>query len=261
MLQTRHSRWTAATGLICAVIMIAAWFLMIGPRRSEAADLRSQREQAESMNDGLQLQIAKLKAQFADLPARQAELAAIRTQLPQQAELPKMIRDIDKLGKSAGVELTTITPSAPVQVDIAEPGASPAGVNDSAAGGSTAGGATSGGQGANTLYAIPTSIVVTGNYFHTAQFIRLVQTSTPRAFLVTGVTVERVTDAAAGVDGDVSLTLAGQFYVLLDGNAQLAQAQVPAGTTTAPSPGATPSPTTSPSPGATPSPTTSPSSN
>jgi hypothetical protein len=58
----------------------------------------------------------------------------------------------------------------------------------------------------------------------------------------------------------VTLTLAGQIYVLLDGDAQLSQVQVPAGTTS-PSPGATPSPTASPSPGATPSPTTSPSSN
>src|SRR4051794_466247 len=103
MLSTRNSRWTAATGLICVVIMVAAWFLLIGPRRADAADLRSQREQAASTNDALQLQIAKLKAQFADLPARQAELAAIRTQLPEQADLPKLIRDIDSLGKSAGV--------------------------------------------------------------------------------------------------------------------------------------------------------------
>lgn len=237
MLQTRNSRWTAATGLVCVLILVAAWFLLVGPRRADASDLRDQRAQAAQANDALQLQIAQLKAQFADLPARQAELAAIRTQLPSKAELPTLIRDLDEMAKKAGVRLTGITPQPAVAVD--------------AAGG---GGAAAG---SSTLFAVPTTIVATGDYFAAAQFLRQVQTEMQRAFLVTNLTVERSSDQASA-NGAVDLTLAGQIYVLLDspaaaqsaaaavqGAAQGATGTTGAATSGTESPAATPTPTSS----------------
>jgi type IV pilus assembly protein PilO len=193
MLKTRNSRWTAATGLVCALVLVAAWFLLVGPRRADAADLRDQRAQAAQQNDALQLQIAQLKAQFADLPARQAELAAIRTQLPSKADLPTLIRDLDDMAKKAGMRLTGITPQAPVAVP---PAGAPA-------------------AGASTLCAVPTTIVACGDDFAAGQYLRLVQTEMQRAFLVTNLTVDRSSDQKS-TNGTVDLTLAGQIYVLLD---------------------------------------------
>lgn len=222
MLQTRNSRWTALTALLCALLVVAAWFLLIGPRRSEAADLEAQREQAAQQNDALQLQIAKLKAQYADLPARQAELAAIRTQLPTTADLPLLIRDINRLTEQAGVGLTSITPSTPTEIQLG--GSSAASSSTDTADDATGAGSSSAGSSVSgALYAIPVTFVTSGDYFATAQFVRLVQTSMNRAFLVTGVDVATADDEAAA--GDVQLTLAGQIYVLLDADAQAALAQ------------------------------------
>ena len=274
MLQTRNSRWTAATVLVCVLILVAAWFLLVDPRRADAADLREQRAQAAQQNDALQLQIAQLKAQFADLPARQAELAAIRTQLPSKADLPALIRNLDELAKKAGVTLTSITPQPATPVAVSAAAAAGASAGGASAGGTSAGGAASGARAAATgssLFAVPTTIAVSGDYFASAQFLRLVQTEMPRAFLVTNLTVERSTQTPDS-DGAVNLTVAGQIYVLLDSaaSAQVAVGAVQGavqGTTGATGgTGATgsatptsPSPTagTSPSPAATPTPTTS----
>lgn len=255
MLQSRNSRWTAATVLVCVLILVAAWFLLVDPRRADAADLRDQRAQAAQQNDALQLQIAQLKAQFADLPARQAELAAIRTQLPSKAELPVLIRNLDDLAKRAGVRLTGITPQPPTPVLSEGSGGKSASARSSA-----------------SLFAIPTTIAATGDYFASAQFLRLVQTEMPRAFLVTNLTVDR-SNEQADANGTVNLTVAGQIYVLLD---SATAADAAAGAVQGAAQGATgstgatgsatptsPSPTagTSPSPAATPTPTTSASSN
>ena len=42
MLATRTARWTALTVLTSLLLVVAFWFLLIGPRRAEAAEVAEQ---------------------------------------------------------------------------------------------------------------------------------------------------------------------------------------------------------------------------
>ena len=90
-------RWLAL------LLVIAAWFLLIAPERSNAADLRDQVSAQEASNEQIALKTKQLEAQFASLPARQAQLAEIKQQMPDNPALPSLIRDLSSNATSAGV--------------------------------------------------------------------------------------------------------------------------------------------------------------
>jgi Tfp pilus assembly protein PilO len=168
MLSTRTARWSAVTGLVCVIVLVATWFVLVAPRRSEAADLDDQRAQAESTNVGLQSQINTLRQQFGDLPARRAELAKIRTELPPAADVADLVRSLSGLADDAGVTLKSITPATATTLTPASP-TGPA------------------------VVSIPVTLEVDGRYVENALFLRYVQTKLTRVFLLTEISAARGT--------------------------------------------------------------------
>jgi Tfp pilus assembly protein PilO len=222
MLTNRMARWSVATGLVCAVLIAASWFLLIGPRRERAAELRTETVSAQQQNDALRQQIATLKAQLGDLPQRRAELASIKRQLPAKADVPRLVRDLRSLATNSGATLTTLSPGDAQYLD---PGTGQA--------------LTAGATGSTSpLVAIPMSVVVSGDYFEAALFVKQVQTTMRRAMLISAVSVEAAeastsSDGTAGASsgsstGTVDLTLTGQVFVYQDGKAATAVASAAA---------------------------------
>ena len=207
MLSNRTTRWSLATGLVCAVLVAATWFLLIGPRRSEAANLREQTVAAEQANELLRQRTVQLRAQLDDLPERRQELAAIARQLPKQADVPTLVRDLRRISDSSGVVLTTVTPGEAQYLDPTT--------------GQPAVAATPGAT--SPLVSIPLNVVADGDFFEVALFMKQVQTEMRRSILITSVAVEQGQDEAAadgasgssgsGSDGTVSLTMTGQVFV------------------------------------------------
>src|SRR6476620_11792534 len=111
--------WSAGTALVALLLVVASWFVLIAPQRSEAASLREQATQQESVNQSVRLQTAQLKAQFASLPQRQAQLAEIKQQMPENPALPSLVRDLSKYGKAAGVTLVSVAPAEPAPLPAA----------------------------------------------------------------------------------------------------------------------------------------------
>ena len=56
------------TVLGCLVVLAAGWFVLVSPKRSDAADLRNTAAQVASQNSQLQTQLTILKAQAKALP-------------------------------------------------------------------------------------------------------------------------------------------------------------------------------------------------
>jgi Tfp pilus assembly protein PilO len=166
MLTTRTARWSAVTGLVCVIVLVATWFVLVGPRRSDAAEFDDQRAQAEATNVSLQAQIALLERQSADLPARRAELAKIRSELPAAADVADLVRSLSGLAEDAGVDLTSVTPGTATTLTPA------AGTNPA-------------------VVSIPVTLEVHGRYVENALFLRYVQTKLKRVFLLTEVTAAR----------------------------------------------------------------------
>lgn len=227
MLTSPTSRWVAGAAGVCAALLVLTWFVLVGPKQAEAADLLERTETTQQQNDALRIRTAQLKAQFATLPQRQAELAQLVGQMPVTADVPRFLRSLDAMASSAGVSLEGLTPGSgaalgagPAGAAGSAPAADPAaaGATAGAAAGATNGGAPAAGSPATgmSVVAVPVTVTVRGPYFKAVTFLKSLQTS-QRAFLVQGVQVtvaEKV----------VALTIRGRIFALPGAAAALAGA-------------------------------------
>lgn len=226
-------KWSLLAVVLVLAILAAGWFLLVAPKRSEAADLRSQTQQQDDANSQLLADLEQLKQQQADLPKKQAELAVMRKQIPDNPALPTLVRSLTSAGRKVGVSIDTLSPAVPVAV--VEPVAAtpvvvpPTTESDSAeassSDGSTADAATTpapvAAPPAPSLYQVPLTVNVTGSYFELEQFVNKLE-GLKRSFLVSGFTLAPAassTDAGSSTDanapalGDLTLSLQGRVFL------------------------------------------------
>lgn len=231
---SRTRTWSAATAGICVLLTVAAWFLLIGPKRAEAADLRDQTVAQDQANDQTRLRIQQLKAQYAELPAKQAELAVIKQQLPDNPALPTLIRTLTAMADASGVTLVSLAPAPPALfvnaagpvTPVAAPAPTPAPGTTPAPGVAPAAGTAPAAGSTAQLLGIATSVVITGDYASSTLFVQKLQAASAgksgvqlnRAFLVQSVKVAPFTAATttttAAKKGQVQTTITGQVFVL-----------------------------------------------
>lgn len=254
MTQTR--RWSLLTAVTVVLLLLAGWFLLVAPQRSEATELRDSAQAQDDANAALRTRIEVLAAQAEDLPEQQARLAELGITIPSDPALPALIRDLTEAAEVSGVELVSLAPALPTLLPGAAPlvAPTPAPDADTEAEGAEADGEAAedtGEEAAGTdpavpgaaavpaapvdpLYMVPTAIEVTGSYYQIEQFLNKIE-DLRRAFLVTGFTLS----ADAGAEGETAeetteettlrLTLNGRVFVA--SSAQLEEA-VPPGTET-----------------------------
>lgn len=210
-------KWSLMAGLLVVAIFLASWFLLISPRRSEAASLRSQATEQDAANARLQQKIAQLQSQAQDLPKEQARLAAIKVQIPENPALPALIRDLSGAAKKSGLSLDSLAPAKPVAiVSAVAPAATPATTTGTKSSSTTETATPVAPQAPPaTLFQIPVTVGATGSYFEIEQFINKVE-DLKRAFLVTGLTVGPAkssgTSAAATTD-ELTVTITGRVFL------------------------------------------------
>ena len=217
-------QWVALTVVGVLAVLSAGWFLVISPKRSEAADLRTDAESQQRANLGLQAQLATLKAQAKDLPKQQAALAAVAAKIPDNPALPALIRALSKAADDAGVELVSLAPSVPVAV---LPAAQTAVVPQSTAKAGSSSSATVTPKApvaadvTGTLKQIPLAINVVGGYFQVEQFFDRLE-NLSRALKITGFSVtpgvsptKKSTAATAAAASDPGKVLTSQVMALI----------------------------------------------
>jgi type IV pilus assembly protein PilO len=196
------------TVLGCLLVLAAGWFLLVSPKRSDAAALRTQTAGQVSANAQLESQLQILKAQAKDLPKQQAKLASVAAKIPDNPALPSMIRALTTAATSAGVELVTVTPGPPTAVTAAPAAATAVRPGAVAATGS-----------AGQLAQIPLTLNIAGGYFQVEQFVSNLE-NLPRSMRVTGLTLapgsNPVKPAAAGAVDDgktLTTTVTGMVFM------------------------------------------------
>ena len=205
-MSTRNT-WVLAA-LASVLLAVVGWFLLIGPERAAAADLRAQTDGVEAQNASLETELAQLRQQAADLTETRAELADLRRRLPTEPALPTMIRQLEDAAEASGVTLVAVKPSDPAPLAT---GLDPA----------------EAGPVAPDLLAVPLTLEITGGYFQTTQFLSELE-GMPRSLLIRDIALS--VDQSSG--GDVIETTL-QASVFLQG--EVAVGTAPAdGTTTAP---------------------------
>jgi Tfp pilus assembly protein PilO len=183
-------QWVTLTLVASVFIVAAGWFLAVGPKRSEAAELRRQAEEQLATNSTLETQLQVLRAQAKDLPKEQAKLAAVAAKIPADPALPSLVRALLDASERAGVDLVSVAPGAPELVAAAAPVAVPApaaGQSAPVAGAPVAPAAPVAGP-AGQLANIPVAITVVGDFFEVQQFMSALETL-PRALRVSDLTM------------------------------------------------------------------------
>ncbi len=187
-------------------IMGAGYFLLVSPKKTEAADLRTQATEQVAANSALETQLTILRAQAKDLPAKQADLARVAALIPDNPSLPALIRSLSAASAAAGVEFVSISPEPPEMDKPAAPAAAaPTPAPAAAVTAPTAPGATAptAAGAAGVLSTIPITIEVVGDYSDIAQFISNTE-NLPRALRVVELTVEPGVSPTAPKDSKAS---------------------------------------------------------
>ena len=203
---TATRKWSALAVLLVAAVFAASWFLLIAPKRSDAAGLRSQAVKQDANNERLRQQLEVLKAQAQDLPKQEAFLAQIRKQLPDNPALPALIRDLSAAAKKAGLSLESLAPADPIAVvdTTVAPVAPVAPPADETSDGSAPVAAPPAPP-APTLFQLPIVVKASGSYFEVEQFVNKIE-GLKRSFLVTGFTLKAGADKTQPGQLDISIT-------------------------------------------------------
>jgi Tfp pilus assembly protein PilO len=213
------------TAVLIVGILAASWFLLVSPKRSDAAALRQQATKQKANNAGLVVKLNELKAENLNLPKQKAELDVLAKQIPDNPALPNLIRDLTAAGKKVGVSVVSMKPGAPSAVAVAVPVAPVATTPPATGTGSTPATGTSTAApapvvaakpAAAPLYAVPLSLEITGTYFEVEQFINKLE-GMQRKFLLTGFSLKpfatQTGTAGSANSGELSLSLTGQVFL------------------------------------------------
>ncbi|MEJ5868708.1 hypothetical protein WDV85_13265 [Pseudokineococcus sp. 5B2Z-1] len=206
---TRTTAWVGGAALLGLVLVAATWLLLVGPRQQLAADLREQTASTAAQNELLTAQVRRLEEQLGDVPTTRAEVAALREQVPADAQLPALLRQVTELSDLAGAQLTGVTPTEPSDVPAAAavPAEAPADASADATAPTTP--APTEPTAPGGVQVVPVALTATGSFAQLQELLRLVQVELPRALLVRSVSLT----AGEGEDA-LQLSVAADALVL-----------------------------------------------
>lgn len=182
--------WYAVGALLALLIVLAAWFVVVGPTRSDAADLRESAANVQTQNDALVSKLATLKREAEQRTQLAADVKKALDALPPGTNLPVFSRQVTAQATHRGVDLTGF-----------------------AVGSATTPGSAVASTTTSPVLAIPVTITSTGPALAQLYFLRDLQQDGPRLALVNSTSLapgQGATDSGSIVD---SSTLTVQLTV------------------------------------------------
>jgi Tfp pilus assembly protein PilO len=225
---------TIAVGGAAGLVAIAAasWFLVLGPQRAEADQIRADTDAIQASTELLEQQIADLEEIRDSLPERLAELEQLTEGFPRKAEIPAVLDQLRTTAEDAAVAVQALTAEPPVTVVAPEAAAAtptptpdasseatpaptpeasapadPATPADPDAAADPADEALPAGVGEN-LASMAVSMTVEGSYAELAAFLHAIEAA-PRAYLLESAEV-----TGGETQEELVLTLHGSMFVV-----------------------------------------------
>ena len=195
MTRSGNTVWIAGTGVLAVLTLVATYFLLLAPKRAEAADIATQTAQVALQNEAIAQKTQLLQSQFATLDQSRAELAAIRATLPAEADVQALLRQVEGYAIADGLVLTSVETGTPALHGADASGTAPV----------TAEG--------TTVVDVPLTVSVEGSFAATELFVKQVQADMGRFLLLK--TVDLTAGTTAGDEG-VTTKLTGTVFVVRD---------------------------------------------
>ena len=117
-LSTARANLTVGVALM-VVIVLAGWFLLVGPTVSAVGETRTQGGDVADANLVLTTQLGTLRAQAEDLTVTRAAATELEALWPATADQPGFFRAVNAAASAAGYadgDITALSPGAPVAV-------------------------------------------------------------------------------------------------------------------------------------------------
>ena len=233
-------QWVALSVLGSLALLAGGWFLLVSPKKSEAAEVEAQVAAQVATNQSLSVELEVLKAKAQDLPKKQADLAKVAAKIPANPALPALVRALTAASTTSGVELVSVTPGAPVAETpaVAAPVEAPDGTDPAApapapAAPDPAAAAAAAPAPAGSLALIPIAINVVGDFFEVEQFIANLE-QLPRALRVTNLSVAPGSSPTAGTATNTSAADGKSLTTTITGSVFMATGAAPAAAVVAP---------------------------
>jgi hypothetical protein len=198
--------------LLPIVILIAYWFLLLSPKRSDLSDARDQQHQAESAAAQAEAQAAQLEKAKTTFAADYADVVRLGKAIPATIDAPSLLVQLDRASHGTHIDFNSVAFGARGAATIpivAPPTQGPAQPNGNAAAGGAPAQTAPGGAAESAGNA-----VTTANQASTAAAGTTTTTSTTTA---TGATPAPAATAAPALDS-VALTFnfSGTYFDLAD---------------------------------------------
>lgn len=94
-------------------LVVVWWLVLMSPMNHKLASNHKAQAAAQQQISSLQGQIVQLKAIAAQKPEDQKKLDALRQQVPDNPQLDVALNSLQDAADSAGVQLTSVSPSSP----------------------------------------------------------------------------------------------------------------------------------------------------
>jgi Type II secretion system (T2SS), protein M len=95
--------------LIPVVVLIAYWFLILSPKRSDLSDARDKQHQAEAARDQAQAQAAQLEKARQTFAADYADIVRLGKAIPATIDSPSLLVQLDRATKGTHIDFDSVT--------------------------------------------------------------------------------------------------------------------------------------------------------
>lgn len=111
--------------IIPLVLIVGYWFLLLAPKRQEAAKIRDQLSQAQALRDTAQQKASQLAGAKRSFAADYATVIRIGKSIPTSVDMPSLLVQLDRAARGTGIKFTDIkagtAPTAPTAPAAATP--------------------------------------------------------------------------------------------------------------------------------------------
>jgi hypothetical protein len=101
--------WAIAGSVVIVAILVLGWFVGISPVLDTAAASQDSLATVEQSNSSYEAQLDVLAGEFAKIDDVRAQLATATEEVPGDAAIAELLRELDALQGSTGVPITSIT--------------------------------------------------------------------------------------------------------------------------------------------------------
>ena len=175
------------------VLLVAAlsWLMIVSPELSNAANLRQQTDDAQTMNLMLMHQVNDLRSASAKLPAVRAEMNAVRDALPTVAGIDTLTRQLAATARASNVQLSSVVADSPAPVTLTATSASATGPQNAA----------------GKLYSIKVTVITSGRTVNQQAFLRRLQQGSRAVLVMSSALGSASGSAVRTLDATTTMTL------------------------------------------------------